>query len=115
MTEKFEPTDQEREDVQRFAGVGLPQDTIALLVRDGIAPKTLREHFRRELDFGKADANRAIGETLFDKATKGDTTSLIFWAKTQMGWKETNVQENTGEVTLIKRVIIDGNTPDTDS
>jgi len=28
----------------------------------------------------------------------GDTTAAIFWAKTQMGWKETQVHE--GDVTF---------------
>jgi hypothetical protein len=27
----------------------------------------------------------------------GDTTAAIFWAKTQMGWKETSAHEFTGK------------------
>ena len=38
---------------------------------------------------GKAKANAKVSQTLFQKATNGDTTSIIFWLKTQAGWKET--------------------------
>jgi hypothetical protein len=33
---------------------------------------------------------------LFQKATAGDTTSLIWWTKTQMKWSETQKHEVTG-------------------
>jgi hypothetical protein len=97
VTKKFKPTDDERTLVSSMVAVGIPQDHIALVLRDGIAPKTLRLHFRRELDTAKIKANAKIGGTLYKKAMAGDTTAAIFWAKTQMGWKETNVQENTGK------------------
>ena len=35
-------------------------------------------------------------EGLFQKATSGDTTSLIWWTKTQMKWSETVKAEVTG-------------------
>ena len=78
-----------------MCAVGIPQESICKVVRDGIDDKTLRKHFRRELDTAKVRANAQIGGTLFNKAVNGDTSAAIFWAKTQMGWKETNAHELT--------------------
>ena len=88
----FVPTDEERKLVESMSGFGVPFEQIAVLTRD-IDLKTLKKHFRKELDMGKAKANSKIGQTLFQKATGGDTASLIWWSKTQMGWKETKVVE----------------------
>jgi len=85
----FKPTDDERKLVEQMSAVGIPHESIALVLRDGIDDKTLRKHFRRELDTAKIKANAKIGGGLFNKAMAGDTASLIFWAKTQMGWSET--------------------------
>jgi hypothetical protein len=38
---------------------------------------------------GKAKAVGAIAQTLISKARAGDTTSMIFYLKTQGGWRET--------------------------
>lgn len=38
---------------------------------------------------GKARAIGAIAQTLISKARAGDTTSMIFYLKTQAGWRET--------------------------
>lgn len=94
---EFVPTQAEREDVARFAGLGIPQKQIARLVRDGIHVDTLREHFEVELELGKARANVTVGSTLFEKCLSGDTTALIWWTKTQMGWKDTTKVQLTGE------------------
>ena len=87
-----EPTRATRELVQLHAMVGTRQETIAEII--GIDPKTLRKYYRNELDQSKAKANATIGGALFNKAKSGDTTAMIFWMKTQAGWKETNVNEH---------------------
>jgi hypothetical protein len=46
---------------------------------------------------GKAKANSQVGRTLFQKATSGDTTAMIWWTKTQMKWSETQKVEHTGK------------------
>ena len=88
-----EPTRATRDLVQLHTMVGTTQETIASII--GIDPKTLRKYYRVELDQSKAKANATIGGALFNKAKSGDTTAMIFWMKTQAGWKETNVNEIT--------------------
>lgn len=89
----FVPTDEEREYVEKLSGIGLVQEQIAALIRDGIHSDTLRDHFGKELLAGKAKANAKIGGTLYQKAINGDTGSLIWWTKTQMRWAETQKHE----------------------
>jgi hypothetical protein len=94
----FVPTEAERKQVEAMSGYGLPQDHIAVLIRDGISVDTLTEHFANELKKGKAKANSQIGKTLFQKAMGGDTTAMIWWSKTQMKWSETLKTENRTEI-----------------
>ena len=75
-----------REKVSHLAGLGVPQDDIANII--GCAPKTLRKHFRAELDRGVAEANAIISGCLFAAAKGGNTTAQIFWMKTRGGWRE---------------------------
>ena len=91
----FKPTDAERRQVETFAGLGLPIRHIAALLREGIAADTVLKHFPVELERGKAKANAKVAQTLFQKATSGDTTAMIWWSKTQMKWSER--LELTGE------------------
>ena len=88
------PTPETRRLVETSSGIGLPHEQIATLLE--IDDKTLRKWYRDELDKGKAKAHLKIAQTLFNKATGGDTTSLIWWTKTQMRWAETVKQEVTG-------------------
>lgn len=88
-----EPTRATRELVQLHAMVGTRQETIAEII--GIDPKTLRKYYRNELDQSKAKANATIGGALFNKAKSGDTTAMIFWMKTQAGWRETQQIDHT--------------------
>jgi predicted transcriptional regulator len=94
MSHEHIPTDEQKKLVESTSGLGLPHEQIASLV--GIDDKTLRKHYRKELDEGKAKANSQIAKTLYSKATSGDTTALIWWTKTQMKWSETVKQELTG-------------------
>ena len=83
-----------RRQVEAMAGYGVPEADIAGVV--GISPKTLRKHYRGELDHGHVKANAKVAENLYRKAT-GDgreaVIAAIFWLKTRAGWKETSVQE----------------------
>jgi len=75
-----------REKVSHLAGVGVPQDDIANII--GCAPKTLRKHFRAELDRGVAEANAVIAGCLFTAAKGGNIAAMIFWMKTRALWRE---------------------------
>ena len=75
-----------REKVSHLVGVGVPQDDIASII--GCAPKTLRKHFRAELDRGVAEANAVIAGCLFTAAKGGNIAAMIFWMKTRARWRE---------------------------
>ncbi len=86
-----------RRQVEAMAGYGVPEIDIARVV--GIDPKTLRKHYRDELDTGHVKANAKVAENLYHKATgegREAVTAAIFWLKTRAGWKETSVQEVGG-------------------
>lgn len=87
MTVLFEPTAEQRRLARAMAGLGLPQDQIALLLE--VDPKTLRKHFRDDLDRGMAEANVKIAQSLFNMATTGNNVAAaIFWMKARAGWRE---------------------------
>ena len=88
-----------------MAGLGLPQDQIALLLE--IDPKTLRKHFRDDLDRGMAEANVKVGQTLFAMATRGDNTAAtIFWMKARAGWREKHATDTGEDEAKPKQLII---------
>lgn len=89
------PTDERKALVRQWSALGFQQERIARKL--DIDPKTLRKHYRDELDLGADDANAAIGASLFNKAKNGDTAAQIFWMKTRCGWSEKQVLEHTGE------------------
>ena len=87
MRSAFEPTTEQRRMARAMAGLGLPQDQIALLLE--VDPKTLRKHFRDDLDRGMAEANVKVGQSLFNMATTGGSVAAaIFWMKARAGWRE---------------------------
>jgi transcriptional regulator with XRE-family HTH domain len=78
----------------------LTQDQIADYL--GISRPTLAAILDRDEEAalrykrGKARAIGAVASNLIDKARKGDTACMIFFLKTQAGWRETNRTEITG-------------------
>src|SRR6476646_6668571 len=57
----------------------------------GIDAKTLRKHYRDELDTGAIKATAKVAEFLFRTATTEGpqcVTAAIFWLKTRGHWKE---------------------------
>jgi hypothetical protein len=78
-----------------MAGMGIIQAQIATWLQ--IDLKTLRKHFRRELDTGAIEANVRVANALYTNAVKhNQVTAQIWWTKARMGWKETQVNEQTG-------------------
>ena len=86
-TSNHVPTEATRQTVQLHTMVGTNQTDIARVL--DIDEKTLRKYYRDELDLAKSKANATIGGALFNKAKTGDTSAMIFWMKTQAGWRET--------------------------
>lgn len=80
------PTASTRQTVENGVGIGLPQEMIALLI--GIAPKTLRSKYRAELKLGKAKASVNVLTSHYKQCLAGNMTAIIWWEKTQLGWKE---------------------------
>ena len=107
----FVPTAEERKQVEAMAGYGVPHDHIAALVREGIDSDTLKKHFKVELMQGKAKANAKVGQTLFQKATAGDTTAAIWWSKTQMGWKDSIQLQGDPAQPLVTKYIVEWEPP----
>ncbi len=97
IKQPFKPTDDERRTVELMCAVGIPHEGIAICVRDGIDDKTLRKHFRKELDTSKIKANTKVAGSVFNAAITGNMTAATLWVKTQMGWRETTVNEHTGK------------------
>ncbi|WP_244408254.1 hypothetical protein [Roseomonas fluvialis] len=70
-----------------MAGFGVPHTDIATFL--GIDAKTLRKHFREELDRGTTEANAKVAQSLFQMATQGkNVAAAIFWMKARAGWRE---------------------------
>jgi len=93
----FKPTADERKTVELMCAVGIPHEGIALCIRDGIDDKTLRKHFRKELDTSAIRANTKVGGAMFNKAIAGDVRAQKTWMAARAGWKETSVSELVGK------------------
>lgn len=82
-----EPTEKTRAKVKALSAYGIPQEQIARAL--DIHRETLTKYYRDELDLGVIEANAKIAETLFNQGVRdGNTTALIWWTKSRMGWKE---------------------------
>ena len=100
---KHEPTEKTRSEVSALVSFGVPQEKIASYI--GISHPTLRKHYHHELGFSSIKANAQVARYLFSLAsgqainsgaTHGDCkTAAMFWAKTRMGWRETNHIDHT--------------------
>jgi hypothetical protein len=82
---KLSPTDEQRRLVKKLAAVGTKHDEIAHMVNIR-SPKTLRKHFRDELDRGAAEANANVAGALYKKAMAGDVNAQKFWLTNLAGW-----------------------------
>ena len=84
------PDPSQRRQVEAMAAYGLPEDNISRVL--GVDPKTLRKHYRDELDLGETKANAQVAGFLFNAAKTGNVTAQIFWLKTRAKWRESPVE-----------------------
>ena len=95
----IELTGDQKREVETLAAL-LNQDQIAVYF--GIGRTTFHEIRRRDPEVaerykrGKAKAIAHVANGLLQKARNGDTTSAIFYLKTQAGWRETERIEHSG-------------------
>lgn len=92
----YDFTPEIRMKVSVLASNGVPQSQIADYFHVDV--DTLKKHCKEELLKAKVEKNSKIGGMIYSKAIEEkDNSCLIFWAKTQMGWKETNTTEIVGD------------------
>src|SRR5260370_2109697 len=85
---RFVPTKAQREQVRTMSAYGIKQEDIAKVLGFR-SPKTLRVHFREELDRGAIEANAQVAQSLFKMATSCRyPATTIFWLKTRARWRE---------------------------
>ena len=95
----IELSEVQRAEVETLAAL-LNQDQIADYL--GVSRTTFKAICARDPDIacrykrGKAKAIAHVANGLLQKARGGDTTSMIFYLKTQAGWRETDRLEHTG-------------------
>jgi hypothetical protein len=98
-----QPDTTSRRQLEAMAGYGIREADIARVLE--IDPKTLRRHYRKELDKGHIKANTKVAENLYRRATgegREAVTAAIFWLKTRAGWRET--VETKSEVRYVARM-----------
>ena len=111
---RHQPDEMQRRQVEALAGYGVPEAEISGMI--GIDAKTLRKHYRHELDHGHTKANAKVAENLYRKATgegRESVTAAIFWLKARARWKEVSVNEHSGidgkpieQIHEVRRIII---------
>ena len=99
MPAEFEPTTDQRALVQNAAAFGINQADIANQLN--IDEKTLRKHFREELNSGKFKVDMLAGRTVTELMKSGEERVRLdaakYYTARRMGWKETNVNEQVGK------------------
>jgi hypothetical protein len=85
---RFVPTDEQRRLVRSLAALGTRQEEIVRFLKLRSA-KTLRRHFRDELDLAATEANAQVAKSLYQQAISGKhTAAAIYWLDHRAGWQD---------------------------
>ena len=111
MTRRHSPSEEERRTVKALSGYGVPQADIAIHM--DMDAKTLRKHYRRELDRGTIEANAKVAQTLFTMATVDkNVAAAIFWMKARGGWREKPLPDEEPATPIPRKIEISWISPD---
>lgn len=86
---EFVPTDEDRERVKKYAGMGIPLQQVRTQVINPATGKcitieTLIKCFKDEIDVSRSDVNNMVIGRLFAKCLEGDQKALQLWVNTQI-------------------------------
>ena len=81
--------------VEQLASKGLTQSQIAEYF--GVTPALITKHkkfpeFAEALSKGKSKGIAEVAQSLFEKATSGDTAAAIFFLRSRAGWVDQNIK-----------------------
>jgi hypothetical protein len=88
---RHEATDELKQAVQSFAVGGGRHEDIAMLM--GIDLTTLYKYYRSELDLGKSASSLMCTGQLHKAIAAGEAWAICFYAKTQLGFRESRRNE----------------------
>jgi uncharacterized protein (DUF2384 family) len=108
-------TNDEIEQVERMAGLGLTMDQISRVI--GISKDSLERRsnetaaLKSAISRGRANASLRVMETAYQLATSGECPSMtMFWLKTRCQWQErSSVDHTLRPVTYVTSIQPDGN------
>ncbi len=90
--------------VEALAFMGVSRKTIGEYL--GVSDYVIKNHYDSVIKHARTGMNVNVVRSLYQRGLRGDTAALIFWAKTQLGWKETQVREYV--LPEISLVAVDG-------
>lgn len=97
------PTEESRAKVADFTCAGFTQDDIAQYF--GIDDKTLRKHYRDELDKAKLEMIRGLSQNAYQMALGGSEKMTEFLLRTQGRYTNYKREEKTTTDTLLETLI----------
>ncbi len=105
---RYQPTDADRATVKNMAAAGIPHTNICQCIGTvGISEKTLRVHFRHELDTSAYMVTGFAMSKLFAAIQGGQAWAVCFWLKCKADFKETNKMEHAGDPTAPVKVTVE--------
>jgi hypothetical protein len=94
----YEPTPSDRATVKNLVVCGYTHEQIARCIGSyGISEKTLRKHFRRELDISKAEVDAFATSNLVNMIRDRNLGAICFYLKCRAGWQEITAQRFVDE------------------
>lgn len=113
---QYEPTDKDRLTVKVMVAGGIEQTAIAGVL--GISPKTLRKHFRREIETGSAEIGAQVVASVItmavgQKSAPGraamapNFNAAKWYTQARMGWSEHIVVDEGKRSETPMRVIVE--------
>jgi hypothetical protein len=90
---KYVPTEDQRSTVKSLSAYGMSHEGIAHIV--GLrTSKTLRKHFRKELDLGGIEGTAHVAQTRYEMAKSGKyPTATIHYLEKRLRWLDVDPPE----------------------